>query len=205
MEIQQKIVQQAAEMFMRYGVRSVSMDDIAGKLGVSKKTLYQYYDDKDALVEASIKWDVEHDQSECTLCFSKSKNAVEEVLGVVEMMSEQLADINPLVLYEMEKFYPKAFAHFENHKNNFIHQAIKHNLERGIQEGLYREDLNVEVITKFRVESMMLIFRPDFVAAFKKYTVNELMFLVTEQFLYGVTSPKGLKILQKYLTELKKK
>jgi TetR/AcrR family transcriptional regulator, cholesterol catabolism regulator len=205
METQQKIVKQAAEMFMRYGVRSVSMDDIASKLGVSKKTIYQYYEDKDALVEASIKWDVEHDQSECMLCFSKSKNAVEEVLGVVEMMSEQLADINPLVLYELEKFYPKAFAHFENHKNNFIHHAIKHNLEQGILQGLYREDINVEVITKFRVESMMLIFRPDFVAAFKKYTVNELMFLVTEQFLYGITSPKGLKILQKNLIELKKK
>jgi TetR/AcrR family transcriptional regulator, cholesterol catabolism regulator len=205
METQQKIIENAAAMFMRYGVRSVSMDDIATKLGMSKKTIYQYYADKDSLVEASIKWDIEHDQKECMLCWDSSKNAIEEVLGIVEMMAEQMADINPLVLFEMEKFYPKAFAHFQDHKNNFILNAIKHNLARGIQEAVYREDINIEVIAKFRLESMMLIFTPDMVATFKKYNVNDLMFLVTEHFLYGIVNAKGFKILEKHLKDIKKK
>jgi TetR/AcrR family transcriptional regulator, cholesterol catabolism regulator len=204
MDTQAKIIEGAAKMFMRYGVRAVSMDEIAGKLGMSKKTLYQYYDDKDSLVEAAIKWDIEFDQQECLLCFNKSKNAIDEVFSVIMMMAEQMGEINPLVLYEMEKFYPNAYSHFKSHKNSFIYKTIENNLVRGIEEGLFREDINVEVITKFRVESIMLLFNPDAFPINKKYSINDLMLIITEHYLYGIATAKGIKLIQKHITEINK-
>ncbi|MGG9971128.1 TetR/AcrR family transcriptional regulator [Ferruginibacter sp. SUN002] len=205
MEVKDRIIQGSFELFMRYGFRSVSMDDIAGKMGMSKKTLYQHFADKDQLVEAALDYDIEHDQRDCLLCTNNSTNAVEEVYNIIDTVAEQLRDMNPMVLYEMQKFHPSAFKRFQKHKDEFILKMIHQNLERGITEGLYRDDINVEVLSKFRLESMMLIFNIEVFPLAKTYPLKELMLIIGEHFLYGISSPKGYKLIQKYQQERIKK
>lgn len=205
MEIKDRIIEGAYDLFICYGFRSVSMDNIATKLGMSKKTLYQHFTDKDELVEAVMEHDITHDEKDCMLSTTNSANAIEEVLNIIDTVANQLSDMNPMVLYEMQKFHPKAFKIFQKHKDEFILKMITQNLHRGVSEGLYREDINIEVIAKFRLESMMLIFNIELFPLAKMYRLIDLMRMVGEHFLFGIASPKGYKLIQKYQQERKNK
>jgi AcrR family transcriptional regulator len=205
MDVKDRIVQGSLKQFMQYGFRNVSMDDIASNLGMSKKTLYQHFAEKDELVEAALEYDIEIDQKDCLICTTTSANAIAEVYNVIDVVAEQLRDMNPMVLYEMQKFHPKAFQRFQRHKDEFILKMIHQNLLRGIKEGLYREDINVEVLAKFRLESMMLIFNPEVFPLSKSYPLKDLMMIIGEHFLYGIATTKGDKLIQKNQLERTKK
>ncbi len=205
MEVKDRIVQGSLKQFMQYGFRNVSMDDIAANLGMSKKTLYQHFAEKDLLVEAALEYDIEIDQKDCLKCTFTSANAIAEVYDVIDTVAEQLRDMNPMVLFELQKFHPKAFQRFQRHKDEFILKIIHQNLVRGIEEELYRADINIEVLAKFRLESMMLIFNPEVFPFSKKYPLRDLMTIIGEHFLFGISTPKGFKLIQKYqLVRIKK-
>ncbi|MEK7225127.1 MAG: helix-turn-helix domain-containing protein, partial [Bacteroidota bacterium] len=103
MEPKVRIQAKADELFMRYGIRSVSMDDIAAQLGVSKKTLYQFFADKDELVDAVVDKELKKGQHDCLECRRSSKDAVDEIFITMEQIAEQFRNMNPMVLYDLEK------------------------------------------------------------------------------------------------------
>src|SRR5215475_6187544 len=102
----ERILEKAHELFMRYGVRSVSMDDIAAQLGMSKKTLYQYYTDKEELVDAVLSTLLEENRKQCLECRQKSENAVHEVLQALDMMQQMFTNMNPSIVFDLEKYHP---------------------------------------------------------------------------------------------------
>src|SRR5688572_18790170 len=158
MEAKERILIKAGELFMQYGIRSVSMDDIANNLGMSKKTLYQYFADKDELVDAVVDGHIRGIQGDCTSCKKDAKDAVHEIFLTMERIMEEFNNMNPMLLYDLEKFHFKAYQRFREHKDKFLLQVIRNNIEWGIKEELYRPDVNVDVMSKFRIESMMIPF-----------------------------------------------
>jgi len=198
-----RIKEKAHDLFMQYGLRSVSMDDIAGNMGISKKTIYQYYVDKDELVAAVIDEELQRSQTICVRDQKSSDNAVHEIFLAMEMVIELLSSMNPSLVYDMQKYHPSAFQKFKQHKNDFLYNVIKDNLERGIREGYYREDINLEIISRYRVESIMLPFNPDFHSGLK-YSLGQIQEAFIIHFLFGVASPKGYKLIIKYQQERKK-
>jgi AcrR family transcriptional regulator len=203
MEIQERILHKSHELFMRYGIRSVSMDEIAAHLGISKKTIYQFYEDKDALVEDVIKIEIDRNETECASQQNSSDNAIHEVLLAVNMMEELLKVMNPAVIYELEKYHSKAYKKLNDHKAKFLYDTIKENLERGKREGLYREDINTDILTRFRIGTTFFIFNPD-VFNPGKHSHTAVLNEITENFLYGIATAKGQKIIQKYLSSKQK-
>jgi TetR/AcrR family transcriptional regulator, cholesterol catabolism regulator len=197
MDLKEKIVAGAAKLFFKNGFKSLTMDELASKLGVSKKTVYQFFEDKPALVAAAVAYDVENDQRECAICGVKAGNAIEEVFLVMQMLGEQLADANPFVLQELNKYYPIAAEGFHKHTNEFVFNMIKANLQRGVAEGLYREGINFEVLAKYRLESMLLLFDPDRFPLTKKYPIMQLATMITEVFINGIATQKGQKLILK--------
>ncbi len=197
MEPQERIVNKAHELFMRYGIRSVSMDEVANHLGISKKTIYQFYADKDALVEGVIDIEIKANQCECTLHKQKSENAIQEVFMAVDMMLEVVSKINPTVLFDLEKYHPKAFKKHNEFKNNFLYTIIKENLDWGKAEGLYREELKTDILARFRLASIFLVFNPEFFPL-GKHSLPGVITEITDNFLNGLVSAKGLKLIQKY-------
>lgn len=195
-----RIKEKAHSLFMQYGLRSVSMDDIAASLGMSKKTIYQYYADKDELIEAVISQELDSNRDICTRDQKLSGNAVHEIFMALDMLAEMLNTMNPSLVYDMQKYHPKAFVKFQQHKNEYLLQVIRENLERGIQEGLYRSDFNTEIMARFRLESMMLPFNPDFQSRLKVNLVQIHEELIIH-FLFGLASPKGYKLIIKYQQE----
>jgi len=199
-ETAERIKQKAHDLLMQYGIRSVSMDDIASALGMSKKTIYQYFADKDELVEAVIKYKIDENQQYCIKDKLTAKDAVHEVVLAIEMMQEMFANMNPSIIHDLEKFHPKAYSIFHNHKYNFLYKVLKENIERGIAEGMYREHIDADIIVKARLESMMLAFNQQ-VFPKAKYSLVEVETRLTENYLFGLASQKGHKLILKYQQE----
>jgi AcrR family transcriptional regulator len=197
MEPKERILVKAEELFMQFGIRSVSMDDIANHLGMSKKTLYQYYADKDELVEAVVDGHINEIQTDCMGCRQQANDAVHEIFITMERISEEFANMNPMLLYDMEKFHFKAFQRFKTHKDKFLLEIVRANMEWGIKDELYRPEVNIDVLSKFRIESMMLPFN---VSIFPpgKYNLAELTEEIIQHFVYGLSTIKGHKLIQKY-------
>ena len=197
METKERIAAKAEELFMQYGIRSVSMDDIANNLGMSKKTLYQYFADKDELVEAVVDGHIDIVEGDCMNCRKDAKDAIHEIFLTMEHIMEEFNNMNPMLLYDLEKFHFKAYQRFKNYKDKFLLQIIRSNIEWGIKEELYRADLNVDVLSKYRIESIMIPFN---VAVFPpgKYNLAKTSQIMIENFTYGLATIKGHKLIQKY-------
>jgi AcrR family transcriptional regulator len=200
----ERIKIQATDLFMRYGVRSVSMDDIANQLGMSKKTIYQYYADKDELVDAVIMSEINHNEACCQIDINDSENAVHELFLAMDMVLEMFRSMNASVLYDLEKYHPTAFQKFLKHKNDYLYGVIRNNLIRGIREGLYREDINIDIIARFRVEIVLIPFNPGFQAKVK-HNLAEIEEEIILHYLYGLVNLKGHKMILKYKQERNKK
>jgi AcrR family transcriptional regulator len=204
MDPKERILVKSNELFNRYGIRSVSMDDIAAQLGMSKKTLYQYYSDKDELVNEVFDNVLTSNKSQCIECSKLGENAIHEVFVSFDMTEELLRTMNPSVLFDMQKYHPSAYRKFEEFRNNFLYKLIKSNLERGIKEELYRSEIDTDVITRYRLHSILLSFNPDVFPSSKSnmvYIEQQLL----EHFLYGLATSKGEKLIQKYKNQRLKK
>lgn len=200
----ERIKQKAHDLFMQFGLKSVSMDDIANSLGISKKTIYLSYIDKDALVDDVIKSLLEHSETCCERDTTAAENAVHEIFLAMDFIMEAFRSMNPSLLFDMQKYYPAAYQKFLKHKNDYLFGVIKKNLERGTKEELYREDLKVEVLARFRIESMMLPFNPEFHTKVK-LDLGAIEQEITLHFLFGMVSPKGYKLATKYQQDRLKK
>jgi TetR/AcrR family transcriptional regulator, cholesterol catabolism regulator len=200
MEMKERIQQKAHDLFNRYGIRSITMDEIAAQLSVSKKTIYQYFSDKDELVEAVTGKIINYSQECCLRDKALASNAVDEIFKVLDFVEVIFRNMNPSMLYDLEKYHPKAFRKFLEYRNKFLLAMIRQNLERGIVEELYRPEINVDIYAKLRLESMMAAFNQELFPA-NKYNLVEVHQQLIEHFLFGVASMKGYKLIIKYKQE----
>ena len=202
-EVKGRIQEKAEELFMQYGIRSVSMDDIAAQLGMSKKTLYHYFNDKDKLVDDVVDAELEKGRCECAAWLQYSKNAVEEIFFTMEHIANQFRQMNPVLLFDLEKFHPASFQKFLKHKNEYLLEIVQKNIERGIAEELFRPEINADIISRFRIESIMIAFN---LTAFppKKYSLLEVTQEIIDHYLFGLATIKGHKLILKYKEQRKK-
>jgi AcrR family transcriptional regulator len=200
MEVQERILDTAFNLFRQYGTRSITMDDIALKMGISKKTLYAHFADKSDLVVNVISRHLKLMQDECLESRVKSRDAIEELFMVMKMLESRLRNMNPVAMMDLQKFHAKAFQLFENHRNVFMLQTIRENLERGQREGLYRDDLDLDILSHFRAASAMFCFQPE-LFPMNGYDMSNVQRVLLEHFLFGVASLKGYREIEKYKTK----
>jgi hypothetical protein len=141
--------------------------------------------------------DIREMQNKCGACQYNAANAVEEIFLTMEMVQEQFRNMNPMVLYDLQKFHFRSFQKFMDHKNRFLLEIIRENMNKGITEGLYRADLNIDVLSKFRLESMMIPFNMDLFPP-QKYNVGDVTQVIIEHFLFGLATEEGYQLILKY-------
>lgn len=197
LDTKQRIKQAATELVMQYGIRSVSMDDIATNLSISKKTIYLYFKDKDELVDEIVDDIIVNNRYECNADRGRAENAIHEIFLVMDMMAEMFTAMNPGILFDMQKYHPATYRKFLKHKNEFLYNVCRENLERGKQEELYRPDLAVDILCRYRVETMFIPFNPDFHQSLK-YNLAKIEEEIIIHFLFGLVSIKGYKLVMKY-------
>ncbi len=197
-----KILEGAEHLFMRYGVKSMTMDSISKELGISKKTLYQFVDNKTDLLEQVIKWHLDAELVALTEIRDHAKDAIDEILGIAKYGVEQLRELNPTTIYDLQKHYKKTWDLLESLHMEYVYAFIKGNLERGIEEGLYREDLNPDIVAKLYGGKTLLVVNED-LFPLKDYNKEKLFKEYIQYHIHGVASRKGLKRLEKYLSKEK--
>ena len=188
---------------MHYGIRSVTMDEIAIQSGVSKKTIYQFYADKDELVDAMLMNKLDHNRESCCHFKDSAGNAIEEVLFATKMVRQMFENMNPSLLFDLEKHHPASYEKFSQFKYKFLREVIIDNLNRGIRESLYRPEINVDITTLIRLENMMLPF--SYNVSKSGHNFLEVHMELTEQFLFGIASPAGYKIIEQFKHQRKEK
>ena len=180
------------------------MDEIALQMGVSKKTIYQYYADKDQLVDMVIVDIIAHNQTCCLKDKQQAKDAIHEVFLAIDMMQEMFQHMNPSILFELEKYYPKAFEKFKQFKYAFLYKVLTENINRGIKEELYRSEIETDILVKARLETMMVPFN-QIIFPKNKYSLVKVETEVTTHYLFGLATVKGYKLITKYQQDRNKK
>lgn len=196
MEIKEKIVSVAAELFMRYGVRSVSMDDVARDLGMSKKTLYQSFSNKDELIQEVAKAHIQMEKVQFEEIEDKAENSIDELFEMTGCMRHMMQNMNPSLLFDLQKYHPDAWALFLDFKSNFIQQKIKRNIDRGLKDGSYREGINPEVLSRLRIEQVQMVFDPKIFPT-SEFNLFEVQVQVLDHFVHGLLSEKGRELYKK--------
>lgn len=197
MELKDRIKQKADELYRRYGIKSVTMDEIASQMGVSKKTIYHCFSDKNELVDQVIMDMLTFNRNCCKGYQSVSQNAIHEIFLAMEMIQVIFNNMHPSLLYDIQRNYPLTYEKFKKFKYEFLFTVVKENIERGIKEELYRSDVNPEVVAKVRLETMLLPFNEDLFPR-TKFPAILLHQQLIEYFLFGIASPRGYKLILKY-------
>ncbi len=197
MEPLTKILSASAELFRQYGFKTITMDDIARRAGISKKTLYQHFANKNEVVNESVSWYKCKVTEMCQAAMDDSENAIEGMVRIMGMFDYINRQVNPLAMLELERYYPDGFALFKECLLNQDVSAVRQNLERGIEEGLYREEIKPELMARFRIELSLMVFHPNLLVT-DRGDIHLVAHEISEHFLYGIMTSKGEKLYQKY-------
>ncbi|HQH19038.1 MAG TPA: TetR/AcrR family transcriptional regulator [Bacteroidales bacterium] len=191
-----EIIVSISTLFMKYGIKSVSMDDVSRELGISKKTLYQYFKDKDELVTKVVEHHAELLSGEMFKMVSENANAIEQLLQVSKFVSQYLKNINPSVTYDLKKYYPQIWKNVNLNNRDYIFNQIKQNMINGIKEGLYRSDINIDIITHFYLFRMEMSQTYEMIVE-NKYSYEEIFNTSFNYHIRGIANKKGLEYLEK--------
>ena len=195
-----RIVEVATEHFMRLGLRSVSMDDVARAAGVSKKTVYQHFENKRALIKQVMETDFEKDMAAVTANHQKARDAIDEMLLNSRYFIREMRNVNPTMLRDMQKYYRDLHeAHVVEHLEAF-RQNIEQNIDRGMEEGLFRADLDPELVSKLYINSMMLIIDTRAFPA-REQPVSELVTQISTYHFHAIVNAFGRDRLDDYLKQ----
>lgn len=197
MEIKDRILAGAQELFFKFGIKSITMDDIAKHLAVSKKTIYHCFDDKNELVETLMSESLKKDETEFKHINSEAVNVIEEVLHLMKHMSMMFTKVNPNLFYDMQKYHPGAWQMFKSFKEDCMAKMVENAIERGIREGLVRTDVNAKILAKLRIEQVEMGFNPAIFPP-DKFKIVEVQVTMLDHFLLGICTIKGHKLFNKY-------
>jgi len=173
------------------------MDDIAKHLAISKKTIYQFFTDKNELVIALVKKKMHEDEEQMNAMMSGATNVIEQMIDMMKCSEEIFSRINPILMFDLQKYHPDAWDVFQQFKGGFVIRTLEQLLSKGIAEGYIRPGIDVKVMARMRVNQVELGFNTSVypVAEFSPWKVQ---YQFLEHFNYGICTLKGYKLLEQY-------
>ena len=195
-----QIIDQASRLFLEYGFKSVTMDDLSERLGVSKKTIYEHFDTKNQLVQEAVLHIFKNISCSIDALRAKKMDPIEETMAIKNQVLRHLKNEKSSPQFQLQKYYPKTFYKLKQLQWDKMHECYYENLERGIAHGFYRNDIDVETVFRLYYHGMNLIkdkkvFPPQ---DFHDKVVKD-QFIVYH--IRGIASPKGLNRLEELLSE----
>ncbi|MGB3466712.1 MAG: TetR/AcrR family transcriptional regulator, partial [Cyclobacteriaceae bacterium] len=198
----EKILDGASKLFLRYGVRSVTMDEVASALAISKKTIYQFFKNKDELVTSISRGHMALEKHDYSTIEENSVDAIDEITQVSECFRKHMSDVHPKILFELKKYHSDAWQIYMQFKTEFVKGHLKRNIERGIAEGFYRDTINSDILSTFRVEQVEMIF-DDMLFPKDTYNFTEVQMQLFDHFVHGMLTDKGRTLYTNYLNHNK--
>jgi AcrR family transcriptional regulator len=198
--MKEQILAESERLFWQHGVRSVTMEDIARQLSISKKTIYQHFNDKEDILCQIMQAKAEADVVEMTCIANVTPNSIEEMMEMLQMISKKQEQVNPCLFAEVRRYYSQAYNLIRQHVDNYIMKRIANNILRGKEDGIYRDDINPLVMARIRVEQIELALSSDFMLPGE---INRLVIQceLTHHFVRGMLTEKGFDIYNKYVNK----
>jgi len=196
--MKETILKKAGEIFLKYGFKSVTMDDIANDLGISKKTIYKHFKNKVELVDSSISFMHQSAYNMVLHICDKGYNAIQENFEIKKIFSELFKNSDNSPMYQLQKYYPETYTKIIKDEFSMFKDCILKNIEKGIQEGIYRTNLDKELTTKFYFSLMMSVHDTN-LYTYNKNTISKLELKALEYHIRAIATLKGIKILEEQL------
>lgn len=196
--MKERILAEAERLFWKFGVRSVTMEEIAKQLGISKKTIYQHFSEKEQILYQVIQQKTSRNQSEMECMVIDTANPIEEILSVLNMMQKNADQVSPNLLMDIKRYYPQAFSLFHQYKEGQIMRSILENIQKGIAEKLYRADINPAILARLRVEQIELAFNHDLFPS-DQYSMQDVQAELMHHFVRGMLTEKGFEVYNQYV------
>ena len=185
-------------MFLNLGVKSVTMDEIAAELGISKKTIYTHFSTKTKLIEATAIFVFEKISEGIQVIRQENHDPVRELFLIKNFSMSHLKNEKSSPQHQLQKYYPKIFVTLKRKQRELMENQIRNNLERGIEVGLYRRDLPLDFITRIYFVGMMGI-KDREIFPEENYSMNELIEKHLEYHLRAVVTEQGQERLNETL------
>ncbi len=192
-----RIIQGGEDLFLKAGIRSVTMDDIAKHLGMSKKTIYQFFKDKNELVMALVKKKLQEDEDNMCAIIGKSGNVIEEMINMMKCSEEIFSRINPIVIHDLQKYHPDAWGQFQDFKAGVLIRTLEELLTKGIKQGYIRPDIDVKIMARMRVAQVELGFNTA-IFPIAEFSIWKVQYQLLEHFSFGICTLKGYKLLNQH-------
>jgi len=192
----ENILRRAEEIFLKYGIRSVSMDDICRELGVSKKTLYQYVPNKKELIKVVLDYSIQEKLVKIFKLESKKANAIDFLLETSKMINKHHKEFNPSAIFDLEKYYPDLYKDFLQKRRVIILKWVKNNIHAGKKEGLYRDDLDIDLVALLYVQKLEDLTTSESLSM-KKNSFSKIFEVMFENHIRGISNKKGVAYFEK--------
>lgn len=190
----QALLSKSRELFMKHGVKSLTMDEIAKQMGMSKKTIYQFVENKGDLIKVTMQDFLQEEEKHMVGIMKNSVNAVDELINMIDYFLQVVREFNATTLNEVQKYYPETWNVYNEYRFNFMLGLIRDNLKNGVKEGYYRADLDTDIISKIYVLAVEILLNQEVFPA-KQYSFLTIYREFLSYHLRGIVSAKGLKYL----------
>lgn len=194
-KIAKQIVDHGTTQFMSYGVKSVSMDDLSTQMGISKKTIYKYFNGKEELINSCITEYLRQEEQLLHHIEEGSTDAVEDMIRSSEHFMNNFRMIQPNLFYELQKYYKTVWQQIINWESQFIKQRISNNLKRGISEGLYRDNIDPDIISDLYVQHIYQILSNT--KKYEKLGLDKILYQHILYHMHGILSESGIAHVKK--------
>jgi AcrR family transcriptional regulator len=195
-----KIIVCASKLFEERGIKDVKMDDIAAKLSMSKRTLYEMFEDKEDLLVECVKMRQEHHKNNIDTILEHSSNVLEVILGVYENSLKELHKTS-LNFFQDVNQYPKAIKLLEERKNKDWKESVSF-FQKGVDQGLFRPDINFDIFAMIlhnQISSLLDM------TDWRKFSFFDVYEFIMFTFMRGISTPKGIKFIDNFVVEYRKK
>ena len=198
--MREQIIQKATELFLNYGFKSVTMDEIANAMGISKKTIYVHFKTKSALVETTTLDLFEVISNAISCICDLEKNPVEEIYDIKNVVMDHLKNERSSPQYQLQKYYPTTFKTLKSKQFEMMQSCVTHNLNRGVSLGVYRKDIDIDFISRLYFSSLLAIRNND-MFPLRENSMTNLLEQFYEYHLRGICTKKGLKTLNNFINK----
>ena len=191
------LLSKSRELFMKHGVKSLTMDEIAKQMGMSKKTIYQFVENKSELVKLTMQDFLDDEQKHMTAILKNSNNAVEELISMIDYFLHVVREFNADTLNEVQKYYPETWTVYTEYRFNYMLGLVEQNLKKGVVEGFYRENLDTDIISKIYVLAVEILLNQELFPT-KQYSFLNIYREFLGYHLRGIVSAQGLKYIEEH-------
>ena len=191
------LIEKVLDVFLKNGIKTITMDNVAVLLHVSKKTLYKYVKNRPELVSKAFSCLIWKDQLKIRAIVNKGLNAIEENQEIAEYTILTLSKMNPKVHFDMYNYYPKAGQIFDDYKTTFLTDLVIENIRKGKKEGLYLSEVNEHVMSKMYCNNFDMCFNSNFSPS-NQFNFTDFYLTYLMHHMRGMCTPKGIELIEKH-------